>query len=148
MFEIHDSLQDVLGATATRELLVKRASESLDSLLQDSDKDSGLLKDVSISYRKIGDIFGGTTNQGSSNLSNGTDAVVYYRKAFEIQKTLFEADFQNLEFLQEYAITITALADLSFIKGEIDEALKYCRLAQEKFVDIHRNSLSLMVKCK
>lgn len=55
MFEIHDSLQDVLGATATRELLVKRASESLDSLLQDSDKDSGLLKDVSISYRKIGD---------------------------------------------------------------------------------------------
>src|SRR6266446_7992167 len=54
MFEVHDSIRDLPGATAARKLIIQRAQEYLDSLAQESKSDPALLRELASAYSKLG----------------------------------------------------------------------------------------------
>ena len=137
MFEIHDSLAALPGATASREILVKRALEYLDALSQESDANPELLKELAAAYRKVGDILG---KANSSSLGQMSNAFIYYEKAHQIQNELLASNPQDIELMKEFAATNYALS-LNYYnsKGDINETLKYCRISQKTLEFVSRS---------
>jgi eukaryotic-like serine/threonine-protein kinase len=53
IFEVHDSIRSLPGATAARKIILERAQEYLDSLAADSKSDPLLLRELSAAYIRI-----------------------------------------------------------------------------------------------
>jgi eukaryotic-like serine/threonine-protein kinase len=85
MFEVHDSIQDLPGATSARALIIQRAQEYLDSLAQESKSDPALLRELAAAYTRLASVQG---NRRDANVGDTPKAVRNYRKASE----LLEAD--------------------------------------------------------
>ena len=92
IFEIHDSIKDLPGATPARQLLVSRASEYLNGLSQEAGDDPGLQRELAAAYERLGDVQG---NPELSNLGDPAGALASYRRAVAIRESLLRADPAN-----------------------------------------------------
>lgn len=129
MFEVHDSLATLPGATASREILVKRAMEYLDALHQEGEENPELMRELAIAYRKVSDILG---HPEFSSLGKRSDSLLYCQKAFDIHSRLLDEDPLNLDSLRELgSITETLSSAYPTTKGDWDEGLKYARISQK-----------------
>jgi tetratricopeptide (TPR) repeat protein len=119
MFEIHDSIRDLPGATKARELLVQRAFEYLDGLSQES-ADPALQREIAAAYERIGDVQGFT---GVANLEDFAGASASYAKAVAIRESLAAANPSDLslrsELVQEYFKVSFALMNSGDFDGEL-----------------------------
>jgi eukaryotic-like serine/threonine-protein kinase len=84
IFEIHDSIEALPGATPSRKLLLDRAVEYLDNLSQDANGDLNLQRELAWAYERLATVQGDTTQ---SNLGQVSAAEESHRKAM----ALFEA---------------------------------------------------------
>ncbi|HTT19662.1 MAG TPA: protein kinase [Candidatus Sulfotelmatobacter sp.] len=84
IFEIHDSIQSLPGATPSRKLLLDRAVQYLDKLSSDSSGDINLQRELAWAYHRLATVQGDTTQ---SNLGQVHAAEISNRKAM----TFFEA---------------------------------------------------------
>jgi eukaryotic-like serine/threonine-protein kinase len=84
IFEIHDSIEALPGATPSRKLLLDRAVEYLDNLSQDASGDLNLQRELAWAYERLATVQGDTTQ---SNLGQVSAAEESHRKAM----ALFEA---------------------------------------------------------
>jgi eukaryotic-like serine/threonine-protein kinase len=89
MFEIHDSIRDLAGATQARKLLVSRAREYLDSLSQEAGGDPSLQRELADAYDRVGDVLGYT---GAADLGDYAGASQSYAKAVAIRESLAAAN--------------------------------------------------------
>jgi non-specific serine/threonine protein kinase/serine/threonine-protein kinase len=89
MFEVHDSIKDLAGATPARKLLVTKALEYLDSLSQEAAGDVSLQRELAAAYEKVGDVQG---NPFSANLGDTAGALASYRKALAIRESIAAND--------------------------------------------------------
>jgi len=89
LFEIHDAIENLPGATPARALLVKRALEYLDDLEREKSSDPGLRRELATAYMKVGDVLGG---EGVANLGDSRGAQASYRKALRLRQELVQAD--------------------------------------------------------
>jgi len=124
LFEIHDSIRDLSGATPARKLLVSRALEYLDSLSKESAGDLSLQRELAAAYDRVGDLMG---YSGAANLGDFNGAMESYEKALAIREVVAksiptDASLQS-ELLSEYFRVSFAL----FNQGEYSQALKYLR---------------------
>lgn len=85
MFDIHDSIKDLAGATPSRKLLVSKSLQYLDSLSQEAAGDMSLQRELASAYEKVGDVQG---NPYSANLGDPAGALASYRKALAIRESL------------------------------------------------------------
>jgi serine/threonine protein kinase/tetratricopeptide (TPR) repeat protein len=92
MFEVHDSIKDLAGATPARVLLIRRSQEYLDSLAQDTKGDTSLQQELATSYVKLGDLQG---NPGQADLGDATGARATYRKALALLEPLMASQPDN-----------------------------------------------------
>src|SRR5436190_7105385 len=58
LFDFHDAIADLNGATKAREMVAKKAQEYLDSLSKEAGDDRELLWELSTAYLKLGDVQG------------------------------------------------------------------------------------------
>ena len=58
LFEFHDAIADLPGATPARVLLVKNALKYLDNLSQEAGDDVTLIRELATAYAKVGDVQG------------------------------------------------------------------------------------------
>jgi len=58
IFEVHDSIQELPGATAARRLIIQRAQEYLDGLAQESQSDPALLRELAAAYGRLANVQG------------------------------------------------------------------------------------------
>ncbi len=89
LFEIHDAIHDLPGATSARQLIVTRALEFLDRLAGESAGDRTLQLELAAAYLKVGDVQG---KPYKPNLGDSTGAVRSYTKAADIAAPLAEAE--------------------------------------------------------
>jgi serine/threonine protein kinase/tetratricopeptide (TPR) repeat protein len=109
MFEIHDSIRDLAGATPARKLLVERAQEYLDSLSKEASGDLSLQRELAAAYDRVGDLLG---YDGAANLGDVAGALQSYKKALAIRAAAAAAN------PDDFAIQSDLLGDyfrLSFV---------------------------------
>ncbi len=144
MFDYHDAIATLPGATPVRQRLVKDALEYLDALSKEAGDDRSLQRDVATAYMKIGDIQGGTVESANkstvvtANLGDRDGARESYRKAVEIRERLVALEPNNRELRHELALTYDHLGDLVVLQGKPVEAFEY----QRKAIAIYEDLLS------
>jgi eukaryotic-like serine/threonine-protein kinase len=119
VFELHDSIEDLPGATAARKLLVERALEYLDSLAQESRDDPSLQRELA-----DGDIQGGpyTANVGDTPL-----ALRSYERALSIRQALLASSPSDLDDVIGFAEVSRLTADALKASGNASAALDHAR---------------------
>jgi eukaryotic-like serine/threonine-protein kinase len=97
VFKYHDSIVNLPGATATREMLVKDAIEYLDNLSEDAGDNPALAQELALAYLKIGNVHGESYR---ANLGDSESALQSYRKSVGILESLIQAHPENAEHLR------------------------------------------------
>ena len=124
IFEIHDSIQDLPGATPSRKLLLDRAVEYLDKLSQDSGGDVDLQRELAWGYQRLSAVQGDTSQ---SNLGQISAAAVSVRKSIALFEAVAKANPRNLTDQLNLAMAYRrrAFTDIYERTGrqEIDQAL-------------------------
>jgi serine/threonine protein kinase len=132
LFEVHDSIRDLSGATDARRLILERAQEYLDSLAGDSRTDPGLLRELATAYQRLANVQG---DKRDANLGNTARASQNTRKAVELRETALALDPRNQDLRRELAEGYTGLA--RFLSNAHDE--KGAR-------DLHKKALLILEK--
>ena len=141
IFEIHDAIRDLPGATPVRELLVKRALQYLNSLAKSAGSDSSLQHELAIAYERVGDVQGGLE---AANLGNTKGALESYRAALAIREKLGGASVPDLAWGEELAHLYGQLSSVLGATGDAAGKLEFSRKAlalREKIFADHPTSL-------
>ena len=109
MFEFHDSIANLEGATPARKLVVTRALEYLDGLAQEESGDVSLQRELATAYVKVGDVQGYPL---FSNIGDPAGALESYRKALTIREGLAAAHPENVELRRELAASYGRVGSL------------------------------------
>jgi eukaryotic-like serine/threonine-protein kinase len=124
IFEIHDSIQGLPGATPSRKLLLDRAVQYLDKLSQDATGDVALQRELGWAYQRLATVQGDTTQ---SNLGQVSAAEVSNRKAMALFEAVAKANPDNLTDQLNLAMVYRWRAFLDIYetvgRAEIDRAL-------------------------
>src|SRR5215813_6893757 len=78
LFDVNDKIRDLPGSTEAREVVVKTATEYLDSLAQEAESDPGLQWELMTAYEQVGKI---QSAVGGANLGQPEAAMQSYQKA-------------------------------------------------------------------
>ncbi|HWW97384.1 MAG TPA: protein kinase [Edaphobacter sp.] len=143
MFDVHDSIKDLPGATSARKLLVDRALQYLDSLSREVTDDPSLEKELATAYEKVGDVQGLAP---FANLGDTAGALASYNKALEIRQSLVRAkpgdtEAQNAlsSLYYRMAFSLDAKSDFAGASASIRKALAINEAAAAR----HKDATSL-----
>ncbi|MCC6368631.1 MAG: serine/threonine protein kinase [Bryobacterales bacterium] len=89
LFEFHDPISRLSGATEVRRLMIARSLEYLDSLARDARSDVALQLELISAYTRLGDIQG---NPNRANLGDTKGALGSYNKARAILEEVLKAE--------------------------------------------------------
>lgn len=126
IFDLHDSIRDLPGATPARKLLVARALEYLDKLAKEGSNDMSLQMELAAGYEKIADVQG---NPLGPNLGEIDGAIESYTKALNIRESLFEKGTPEERYAT--AMLHSKLFRIKQVRGQMDEAESHCRQAAD-----------------
>lgn len=135
LFEVHDAMAPMAGTTPARQILVRKASQYLDTLSRESSGDTGLQQELATAYQRVGDLQG---NPNSSNLGDTVAALASYRKALALRESLTNQAPKNRDFQRDLALSYESIADLHLTTGDTSEAqTNYSKARQllEKLVE-------------
>jgi eukaryotic-like serine/threonine-protein kinase len=107
MFEVHDSIRALPGATAARKLVVQRAQEYLDRLAAEPKSDPSLLRELAAAYDRLGGVLG---DRRDANLGDSQQSLRNYRRAAELREAVVAARPSDLDYRRELAGSYMALA--------------------------------------
>jgi serine/threonine protein kinase/tetratricopeptide (TPR) repeat protein len=102
IFQVHDSIKDLPGATPARDLLVSTALKYLDTLASQARSDRGLQRELAQSYARLGDVQG---KMNSANTGHDKAAIASYSKALALYEALERAGPADSGVLFEMAKT-------------------------------------------
>ena len=124
IFEIHDSIQELPGATPARKLLLDRAVEYLDKLSQDASGDVDLQRELAWGYQRLSAVQGDTSQ---SNLGQISAAEASVAKSISLFEAVAKANPKNVTDQLNLAMAYRrrAFSDVYEPTGlrEIDQAL-------------------------
>ncbi len=120
LFEFHDAIRDLPGATEARALVVRRALEYLDSLSKETGADRTLRRELAEAYRRVGDVQG---NPFMANLGDVEGAAASYRKAIALLEPAVAAGTASDADRATLATTYLVDAGLSLNRGKAETAL-------------------------
>jgi eukaryotic-like serine/threonine-protein kinase len=126
LFELHDAIADLPGATPARRLLVQRALVYLDRLAAETAGDEALERDLATAYERVGGIQG---NPHGPNLGETEAALRSYAMAVELRERLLAANPGDSSLLRELSNVRQAQGDLLGWTGDTEASLASYRTA-------------------
>jgi non-specific serine/threonine protein kinase/serine/threonine-protein kinase len=85
IYDVHDAVAGISGATAAREVIVDRALAYLDRLADEAGADPSLRLDLAAAYLRVGNVQGNPTD---NNLGQTTGAAASYRRGLALLQGL------------------------------------------------------------
>lgn len=114
LFDFHDSIADLNGATQAREMVVKKAQEYLSTLAQEAGDDRELLWELSTAYLKLGDVQG---RPGFSRTGDTAGALKSYEQSLDIRRRLVTLEPNNTEYQLGLAVTLSRFGPINQVLG-------------------------------
>lgn len=121
IFQIHDSIQFLPGATPARKLVVQSALRYLNTLSKDAPDNLSIQQEIAAAYEKVGDVQGGI---GAANLGDTSGALDSYNKALEIRKRLLAANPRDSETRDGLAQSYQRIGRIYMDMGRYADALQ------------------------
>jgi tetratricopeptide (TPR) repeat protein len=118
IFDVHDQIFDLTGATGAREFIVSRAMEYLESLGADAGDDLDLLEELESGWVRLANIQG----TGSANLGDLEDARQSYAKSLELIERLLRADPSSPDYRLRLAGNLYSQAYILVREAHHEEA--------------------------
>ena len=109
LFEFHDEIAALPGATPARQMLLNTSLEYLDALYQQSGADRSLQIEVADAYRRVGEIQG---SPYSGNVGDTKGALESYRKSIALLEDVHAADDHDAHATQLLVDTLAAQTTL------------------------------------
>ena len=94
IFEVHDSIKDLPGATPARKVIVDKALQYLDSLAKDAGTDLSLQRELAWAYQRVGLVQG---DRFAGSLGDSQGALRSIRKAADIWAAIAKTNGATLE---------------------------------------------------
>ena len=126
LFEFHDAIKDLPGATPARQLVVKRALEYLDSLSGERGSDTLLALELASAYGKVGEVQG---EHYISNLGDFPGALASFKKGLAILEPLAAANPRNPDIGKELNKSYANMGAMVMSMGDLHGAVDYHRKA-------------------
>jgi tetratricopeptide (TPR) repeat protein/tRNA A-37 threonylcarbamoyl transferase component Bud32 len=133
LFDYHDAIKDLPGATKVRERLVKDALTYLDSLASEAQDDMALQRELAEAYDRVGDVRGG---QLSGNLGDQAGAIESYTKALRIRETLLASKPSETQTQRDLAKSHQKIATLLGDTDKEAEGVEHYRKAVALTLDL------------
>ena len=130
LFEFHDSIKDLPGATPTRHLIVERALQYLTRLSTQAGNDRSLQHELVVAYQRIGDIQG---NPYFANLGDANGALSSYRQALALCEQLLRTDSHDPIARGALALSHRRVADMLAATGAMSAALESYETARRQY---------------
>jgi tetratricopeptide (TPR) repeat protein len=141
LFDYHDAIKNLPGATRVRERLVKDGLTYLDSLASEASGDPALQRELAAAYERVGDVRG---QAYSANLGDSAGAIDSYQKALRIREALVAAAPRDMQKRRDLAAIYgkigNQLADTSEAARGIEYLRKSLALYSELTADDPSNS--------
>jgi tetratricopeptide (TPR) repeat protein len=128
LFDIHDRIENLPGATAARKVLVDRAVQYLDSLAQEAAGDPGLQREVASGYERLGDLQD-KPQTASSSLGDEVAAMQSYNKSLNLREKLARTNQANAEDAVSLARIHRLIANAAADSGEVSSAVEHSKKA-------------------
>jgi len=124
LFDVHDAIKNLPGATPARQLILTRALEFLDNLSKDAGDDRSLQKELAAAYERVGDVQG---QAREANLGEPEAALVSYKKALAIREGLVVSSPGDRDARRDLVPNYGKLSDLLMAGGDSAGAMEYSR---------------------
>jgi non-specific serine/threonine protein kinase/serine/threonine-protein kinase len=123
LFEFHDSIENLPGSTAARELVVRRALEYLNQIAAEAHNDPVTLRDLAAAYERIGRIRAEEGHPHLGGTGSFQQANDLYEKALVIRQNLAAANPGDLSLQFDLLGTMLNVARIYEQFGDLDRAL-------------------------
>jgi serine/threonine protein kinase/Flp pilus assembly protein TadD len=128
LFDFHDKIATLPGATPAREMVVKTAQEYLSSLAQEAGTDRELLSELSTAYFKLGNVQG----RPSASRTGDTDgALASYSEALALRRRLAALDPSNPSAQHDVASVLVRMGPVFQVRGDPGKAIELTREAMQ-----------------
>ncbi len=115
MFDVHDAIRDLPGATHARQLLVSASLEYLNQLSKEAGNDSSFRTELAAAYERVGDVQG---NPVLPSLGDTAGAERSYRAALALRATVAGQELEKARDHFRLALCANARGNLT---GALDE---------------------------
>jgi len=120
LFDIHDNISDLPGATGARKVLVDHAREYLESLSRESSDDPGLQRELAAAYERLGDV---QRMPFSAGVGDSHGALDSYNQAVELMEKVEQSkavtDADRLQLAGAHDKLTFLLAAMGDLRGAI-----------------------------
>jgi len=123
LFEFHDSIENLPGSTAARELVVRRALEYLDQIAAEAHDDPATLRDLAAAYERLGQIQSQAFHPHTGGTGSLQQANELFDKALEIRGRLASSNPQDLGLQFDLLGSMLNVAAVYEERGDLDRAL-------------------------
>lgn len=133
LFDYHDAIKDLPGATRVRERLVKDALAYLDNLSRETNGDLDLQRELAAAYEKVGDVLG---QEYGANLGDRAGALNSYEKALKIREGIASSARRDTQNRRGIAALNKKMGDALASTDEADRGLEQLRRAAAILSDL------------
>jgi eukaryotic-like serine/threonine-protein kinase len=126
LFDVHDSIADLPGATPARRVLVDRAVRYLDGLAHEATGDLGLQRELAAAYQRLGDVQG---QPRAASLGDSGGALQNYLKALQLREGIAQSANASDEDKRRLGEMHRVVAEMLHFSGNLGGALEHARKA-------------------
>src|SRR5262249_38336300 len=126
LFDVHDSILDLPGATAARRVLMDRAVVYLDRLSRESAGDASLQRELAAAYQRLGDVQG---QPRDAAIGDSGGALRSYLQALRLREELARSGHGNWEDQLHLGEMHRVIADRMHFSGNLKGTLEHVRKA-------------------
>lgn len=130
VFDFHDAIANLAGATAARQMVLTKGAEYLDILSRSAVGNRSLQLELAEAYDRIGDI---QSNPFGSNLGNVRAGLANYDKAAAIRKALVTDGDVGTDLDLAYSKGLERTAEGLFANGRVADGLTVLQQAEARY---------------
>jgi eukaryotic-like serine/threonine-protein kinase len=123
LFEFHDSIENLPGSTAARELVVRRALEYLEQIESEGHNDPATLRDLAAAYERLGQIQSQAFHPHMGGTGSLQQAYELFEKALDIRRKLASSNPGDLSPQFDLLGSMMNVAGVYEERGDLDRAL-------------------------